>query len=157
MIRALVKTGQYSDPAAEKLLADVLIKRRNKISQTYLTRINPLVNFALDDSGALTFSNAAVDAGVAKPPSTYTAAWSTLDNNTGATNAVGETSSRTYRILAPAGLPSASGSFIVADVRAASEHASWSKPVRATFNRTASGWKLVGLDRMTELSVAAAK
>jgi hypothetical protein len=98
-----------------------------------------------------------VDTGVAKPPSKYTAAWSTLDNNTGATNAVGETSSGTYRILAPAGLPSASGSFIVADVRAESEHPSWSKPVRATFNRTASGWKLVGLDRIAESSVAAAK
>ena len=49
MIRAIVKTGQYSDPAAEKLLADVLIQRRNKIGQVYLTKINPLVNLALDD------------------------------------------------------------------------------------------------------------
>ena len=37
MIRAIVKTGQYSDPVAEKHLADVLIKRRNKIGQAYLT------------------------------------------------------------------------------------------------------------------------
>ena len=31
MIRALVKTGQYSDPQAEALLAKVLIQRRDKI------------------------------------------------------------------------------------------------------------------------------
>ena len=41
MIRAVVKTGQFSDPAAEKLLADVLIKRRDRIGQVYLTCINP--------------------------------------------------------------------------------------------------------------------
>ena len=32
MIRAAVRTGSYSDPAAEALLADVLIKRRHKIA-----------------------------------------------------------------------------------------------------------------------------
>ena len=53
MIRAVVKTGQFSDPAAEKLLADVLIKRRDRIGQFYLTRINPLVNFSLDHSGVV--------------------------------------------------------------------------------------------------------
>ena len=35
MIRALVKTGKYSDAAAEKLLADVLIKRRDKIGRGF--------------------------------------------------------------------------------------------------------------------------
>ena len=34
-IRAAVKTGGYSDPAAEKLLADVLIQRRDKIGRRY--------------------------------------------------------------------------------------------------------------------------
>ena len=33
LIRAAVHTGQFSDPAAEKYLADVLIKRRDKIKQ----------------------------------------------------------------------------------------------------------------------------
>src|SRR4029453_11251766 len=85
MIRALVKAGQYSDPEAEKLLADVLIQRRNKIGQVYLTRINPLVNFSLDASGVLSFENAAVKAGVAQPAASTTASWQTFDNNTGAT------------------------------------------------------------------------
>ena len=42
-IRAAVKTGGFTDPAAEKLLADVLIKRRDKIGRAYFSRINPLV------------------------------------------------------------------------------------------------------------------
>ena len=63
MIRAIVKAGQYSDPAAEAHLADVLIKRRDAIGRAYLPAINPIVDPALD--GALTFGNAAVQAGVA--------------------------------------------------------------------------------------------
>ena len=31
MIRAIVHTGEFSDPAAEKLLVDIMIKRRDKI------------------------------------------------------------------------------------------------------------------------------
>ena len=34
MIRAIVKTGQYSQPTDEKLLGDVLIQRRDKIART---------------------------------------------------------------------------------------------------------------------------
>ena len=73
MIRAAVHTGQFSDPAAEKHLGDVLIKRRDKIASVYLTAVNPIVNPRLDASGRLTFDNAAVAAGVANGPATYRA------------------------------------------------------------------------------------
>ena len=52
-IRAAVKTGQYTDPAAEKLLSDVLIKRRDKIARVYLAKVNPLVKFSLDGIGCV--------------------------------------------------------------------------------------------------------
>ncbi len=65
MIRTAVHTGQFSDPAAEKYLADVLIQRREKIKSIYLTAINPIVNPTLDAKG-LTFENAAVTGGVAQ-------------------------------------------------------------------------------------------
>ena len=65
LIRAAVHTGQYSDPAAERHLAAVLMKRRDTIGRTYLTAINPIVNPRLDAAGALTFENAAVAAGFA--------------------------------------------------------------------------------------------
>ena len=41
LIRAAVHTGEYSDPAAEKYLADVLIKRRDKITSTLSDRGEP--------------------------------------------------------------------------------------------------------------------
>ena len=44
MIRAIVHTGEFSDPAAEKAIADIVIKRRDKILATYLPAVNPIVS-----------------------------------------------------------------------------------------------------------------
>ena len=54
-IRSAVRTGEFTDPSAERLLGDVLIERRNKIGQVYFSRVNPLIRFALTDAGVLTF------------------------------------------------------------------------------------------------------
>jgi hypothetical protein len=151
MIRALVKTGQYSDPKAEEHLGTVLIQRRNKIGQTYLPRVNPLVRFALTASDVLTFENAAVRAGVAKAPSSYVATWSEFNNSNGTTKPIGETKSSNEQMNAPAGLPSSVGSFVQAEVKAlGGPNPSWEKPVRVTFRRLERGWKLVGLERMAD-------
>jgi len=149
MIRAMVKTGKYSDPAAEKLLANVLIERRNIIGKTYLPRVNPVVNLALSDAGELSFENAAVKAGVAKDAQLYKVAWFNLDNSTGATTPLGETESTNWSVKAPAGLTANAGAYVCADIKAvAGAHESWGKPVRVSFVRQGGGWKLVGLDRM---------
>jgi hypothetical protein len=149
MIRAIVKTGQYSDPKAEEHLGTVLIQRRNKIGQTYLPRVNPLVRFALTPSDVLTFENAAVKAGVAKEPSSYTATWSVFNNSNGETSPLGETNSSNEQMVAPSGLPSKVGSFVQAEVKAiGGPNPSWEKPLRVTFRRLEHGWKLVGLERL---------
>ena len=148
LIRAAVHTGEYTDPNAEKYLADVLIKRRDKVVRTYLTAANPIVNPRLDVSGLLTFENAALAADLASGPVTYHAAWFRFDNATGETQAISETQSATTTMDAPRGLPTAPGSFVGVDVSAAAEtHPAWRRPVRAFFNRTAEGWRLVGLER----------
>src|SRR5215210_5646484 len=85
MIRAAVKAGQYSDPAAEKHIADTLIARRDAIGRVWLTDVNPVVDPAMDASGALTFKNAAVAAGMAQAPASYEVTWFSFDNATGAT------------------------------------------------------------------------
>jgi len=157
LIRAAVHTGQFSDPAAEAHLASVLIKRRDAIGRAYLPAINPVVNPRLDAGGALTFENAAVAAGFAEPPSAYRAAWSRFDNATGATTAIGETRSNTTTVPAPRDLPTALNGFVEVDISAeASAHPSWQAPIHAYFRREASGWKLVGLERLEDRSAGPA-
>jgi hypothetical protein len=148
LIRAVVHTGQFSNPAAEKELADVLMQRRDKIKSVYLTAVNPIVNPRLDAKG-LTFENAAVAAGVARGTATYRAAWMAFDNTTGATRALTETTSATTTISAPADLPSSG--YVAVDIAAASDtYPTWKIPVRAYFRKDGSGWKLVGLDRLPD-------
>jgi hypothetical protein len=150
MLRALVKTGAYSDPAAEQLLADVLIERRNKIGQAYLVAVNPIVNVALDPSGVLTFDNAAVMAGVAQvPKGGYAARWFTFENMTGEATPLGDgTTAAANRLQAPGNLPKAANAFVKVQLSAVDPpHPSWTTPVDAYFRRGAAGWVLVGLER----------
>jgi hypothetical protein len=151
LIRAAVHTGQYSDPAAEKYLGDVLIKRRDKIKSVYLTAVNPIVGPRLDANGRLTFENAAFAAGVARGPATYRASWFRFDNATGETQPLSETQGSTTTIEAPSGLPTPSGSFIAVDISVDSTaDPTWRRPIRAFFRRGAEGWTLVGLERLPE-------
>jgi hypothetical protein len=149
LIRAAVHTGQYSDPAAERHLATVLMQRRDVIGKTYLTAINPIVNPRIDASGTLTVENAAVATRVADAPTEYRAVWLRFDNATGATQQIAETRNATTTLTPPSDLPSANGSYIAIDISAAhSAYPSWAQPVRAVFRRTATGWQLVGLERL---------
>jgi hypothetical protein len=152
MIRAAVKSGKYSDPAAEKYIADTLIARRDAIGRAWLNNVNPIVDPALDGSGALTFKNAAVAAGVAQRPESYEVAWFTFDNATGTTRPIGgAVKSAREGADAPSGLTAAEGSFVTAEIKAiAVAHPSWGIPVRATFRRTGSTWKLVGFERLPD-------
>ena len=147
-IRTVIRTGQISDPAAEKYLGDVLIQRRDTIKRIYLTQVNPIVNPRLETSG-LTFENAAVTAGVAKDPASYRASWMRFDNATGTTTPLSETTSATTTIPAPRDLPSSG--FVAVDIASESaEHPTWKVPVRVYFRQDGGGWKLVGLDRLPE-------
>ena len=149
LIRAATRSGKLSDPAAEQHLVATVIKRRDKVLAAYLPAINPVVNPRLDAGGSLTFENAAVAASVAKAPAEYRVAWSRFDNNTGETQAIGDTRSAMTTHKAPRDLPPAAGSFVQIDISADSaDHPTWQQPVRVHFRRTDSGWKLVGLQRL---------
>ncbi|HET9369176.1 MAG TPA: hypothetical protein VFO19_02985 [Vicinamibacterales bacterium] len=153
LIRTVVKQGRLSDPKAEELLANVLIERRNAIVRTYLPKITPLVRFALDDAGTLTFENAAVRAGVANAPANgYRAEWSNFNNDTEAAASLGAaTTSQTERFTAPAGLSRTAGAIVKVAISADDPaQPTWSKPVDVYFRRTASGWQLVGVERSVD-------
>jgi hypothetical protein len=157
MIRAIVHTGEFNDPAAEKAIGDIMIKRRDKIVRTYLPAVNPIVTPRLEND-RLTFENAAVAAGVADRPEGYIASWFHFDNTTGAVRPIASTSSPTTTIAAPAGVPTTTGSFVAVDLSAnCRDNPGWLRPVRAYFRLDADGWKLVGLDRIPEDSTKAAE
>ncbi len=151
MIRAIIHTGEFRDPAAEKAVADIMIKRRDKILNAYLPAVNPIVSARMDAQGRLTFDNAAVSADVAKRPDSYRAAWFEFDNATGDTRPLGETSNPTTVVEAPDALPRANGSYVAVDISAdGTAYEAWRRPARAYFRREGAGWKLVGLERVPE-------
>lgn len=79
-IRALVKLGQFSDPRAEKWIADCLILRRDKIGRAFFSKVLPLDHFAVQD-GRLVFEDLAVKHGIV-PPREYAIEWFRFDNET---------------------------------------------------------------------------
>jgi len=152
MIRAMVHAGGFSDPDAAAYLADVLIKRRDKIGQAFLPAVNPIVAPALGVDGVLTFGNAAVEAGVAERPSRYAAVWGAFDNTTGAVRPAGTTESADARMVAPAGLLAASPEYVKVELSATSaQYPAWAAPVHVYFRKTNAGWMLVGLERLPDL------
>jgi hypothetical protein len=151
LIRAIVKTGQYTDPAAEKLLGDVLIQRRNKIAAYYFKAVNPLVDFALTGDGRLRYRNAAVDAGAASVPTGgYRVTWSNFDNATGAATPLGTpVTASGLEAQAPVPLPTGGDAIVRVEVAAVGgADPSWAVPVSAYFRRNSTGWQLVGIDRL---------
>ncbi|MEP6918136.1 MAG: hypothetical protein ABJC89_20985 [Acidobacteriota bacterium] len=157
LIRAAVKAGRYTDPAAEKFLGDALIARRDLIGRAWLTAVNPIVDPALAADGTLTFRNAAVEYGSAPAPSGYHVVWHRFNNTSGDLAPLGESNvtaatgpaDAVIRFEPNRSLPGDRGVFIRADISAqGGAHPSWAAPVHAFFRRGADGWKLVGFDRM---------
>jgi hypothetical protein len=152
MILAIAGTGAYTDEKAASSLAEILMRRRDKIGRTYLNAINPVVNFALDAGGTLAFDNAAVAAGVGDEPERgYSVTWARFDNVTRATAPIGSTvMTTTRRVAAPEPLPSARGSFVKVQIAAWEPPVpSWADPVDVYFRRDPAGWTLVGVERLT--------
>jgi hypothetical protein len=148
MLNAVVGVGRFNDPKSEEMLSRFLIERRNAILARYLPAVNPVVDVRLSTSGALTFSNAAVDADIAPAPAEYVVVWQQFDNVTATTTNLGETRASSTSVNAPADLPAATSTYIRAEISANGGPASWSQPVHAYFRREPAGWTLVGFERV---------
>jgi len=105
-IRAIVETGQYSDPTAADWLAQCLIQRRDKIGRAFYKKVLPIDKFEIRDN-QLVFEDLSekADFGAAGP---YRIQWFQFDNGTEATSPIpGATT---------AVMPSPSGPYLVARI-----------------------------------------
>jgi hypothetical protein len=145
-IRAIVEQAGYDDPQAVEYLSRTLVQRRDIIARTWLNGVNPIVAVSLDGRGTLSFTNAAVAAGVAEH-ATYTIAWARFDNVSGTSARVSVEKQTQPRGAAPASLLT-NAEFIEATIWSENAaHPAWKEPVRAYFRRDGGAWKTVGLTR----------
>lgn len=80
-IKAIVSTGQFSNPKAADWVAECLIKRRDKIGQTYFAKVLPLDQFSIVENSLIW-----VDLGKKHnmyAPASVKLQWSNFNNETG--------------------------------------------------------------------------
>ena len=136
-IRAIVETGELSDPRAAEWIADCLIKRRDKIARAWFSKVLALDRFRIED-GRLAFDDlsALYDAGAAR---TYAVQWAALDNEHGVLTPLPDASGME--------LPPAPGAaeYLAATISCAAEPAKF--PVTVYVRRSGTGSEVVGIDR----------
>src|SRR5262249_50768215 len=82
-IRALVDTGEYSDPRATDWITQCLMKRRDKIVAAWFSKVLPLDKFRVAD-GQLTFADLAAVHDTRKARE-YEVRWARQNRNGGVT------------------------------------------------------------------------
>lgn len=79
-IRAIVETGHYTDARAIDYITQTLIQRRNKIGQTYLTKVLALDHFRVAQ-GRLQFADLAAQYAIVAPRE-FDISWHAFNNST---------------------------------------------------------------------------
>src|SRR5580765_2313117 len=141
-IRAIVQAAQYSDPEAERWIADCLIDRRDRIGRTYFAKILPLDDFAIR-GGELTFADLAVQHQYVAPR-VYRVEWLTFDNRAGKpSGALDSTGLRPQIPAAATNVPV--GSYVMAHITA--EGVTAGMAVSVYLRRAPDGFRIAGIDR----------
>jgi hypothetical protein len=140
-VRAVVHAGEFIDPAAEKYLADTLVRRKDKTVAHYFGLLNPLADFQLA-GGVLRFRNLGVEAGVAAAEG-YEYQWHRLSNADGALTPLGGPQ-QTTALEVP--VPEEGADYLMVRLRTRGPRKEWGKAVDV-FLRREGGWTLVGVDR----------
>jgi hypothetical protein len=88
-VRAIVRTGQLSDPQAEEYLIETLLERRDKIGRAWLTTLSSFDEFGWTAGGELRFHHWASHYDFVRRPE-YQIAWFTFDNAGGERQAIAQ-------------------------------------------------------------------
>jgi len=138
-IRAVVETGHLKDTISVDYIVSVLCERRNRIGQTFFSKILPLDRFRVEN-GELLFDDLGVRYGF-HPPRHYRVQWSRFDNADQKHEPVAGTGSA--RLPAEA-LNAAPGTYFNASISVLGNR---QKPVSVYVRKENSGYKVVGIDR----------
>ena len=137
-ISAIVKEAKFTDPCAEDLLTDYLIKRRDKIGEVYFAKVLPLDSFKVSQS-RLEFEDLQIKYGLTGNRD-YQVQWSSFDNNSEEHAPIAGASG--FRLPEQA-LRAADGSFVSAKIQAEDEN----KTVLVYLRKEGSGFKVTGIER----------
>ena len=147
-LRAIVETGEYTDPDAERYFLQVLVERQRKSGQYYLTRVNPLDRFEVGGD-RLRFVNLAEDHGFASSATEYEAFWSLYDNGVDDARALGDATRSAERVLSlPTDVTLSDETSLMAEIRSVHpDFPTWTAPVRVYLRPTGDSFDVVGIER----------
>jgi len=158
-IRRIVENAAISDPEAEAYMIDVLLKRRDKVVDYWITQTNPLDEFEIGGNGsslALTWDNAAIRIGAATGAPQYGVRWSVFDNRTGGEAVLSDQTTNEPSISVPTGAWGTPDAFGYRYLRAHifTRHPDfpwWEQPMVVTLrNKGDEGIDIVGIERPRE-------
>jgi hypothetical protein len=117
-IKALVETGQYSDPRVPEYITSALIERRAKIGRAFFKKVLAVDNFRVED-GRLRFQDLSFQYGFTGQRA-FQFAWAQYDNSAGRADVLAnEISDKLPTAWAAAG----EGTYFRAEIRAAGDDA----------------------------------
>jgi len=142
-IRAIVKTGELSDPRAADWIANCLIERRDKIAAAWFDKVLPLDRFRVADN-TLTFDNL-VTKQAAGSSGRYEVVWASYDNSTGASTKL--SASRGKKLP----LADSSTTYLSATITCgAASEGGCANPVKVYLRRTGASFEVVGVERRSD-------
>jgi hypothetical protein len=146
-LRAVVETGDYSDPEAEAYLAKTLMKRRDKIGRAYLGYGGGVDRFRVE-GGRLTFDDLPAVHGLAPEDRARRVTWRVFDNETAEAGRVLDEETTARESLA---VPEARAArFLLAEIETPEGSGAIT---RVYLRRTGGAYEVVGLSREGEAAV----
>jgi hypothetical protein len=137
-IRALVETGEYSDPRAAQWIAESLMKRRDKIAEAWFSKVLPLDKFSVAD-GKLTFHGLQAGSGT-ESGGEYSVRWASCDRN-GQITPLPHAAGMQIPVF-PGGTE-----YLAATIKPAGSEAENDDPLTVYLRHGKTGLEVVGIDR----------